>query len=62
MVSFPLLLFCLLRCRGISCDTLENVSKRALGLMSQAALYAITKLGKAENLREWLADDKAVLL
>lgn len=44
-----------------SCDTLENVSKKALGLMAQAALYAITKLGKAGNLREWLADTEAAL-
>ncbi|OAQ27315.1 Zn-dependent exopeptidase [Linnemannia elongata AG-77] len=49
-------------CYHQSCDTLENVSKRALGLMAQAALYAITKLGKAENLREWLANTEAALL
>ncbi|KAF9125549.1 Leucyl aminopeptidase yscIV [Mortierella sp. GBA39] len=49
-------------CYHQSCDTLENVSKRALGLMAQAALHAITKLGKAENLREWLANTDAALL
>ncbi|KAF8930703.1 Leucyl aminopeptidase yscIV [Haplosporangium gracile] len=49
-------------CYHQSCDTLENVSKRALGLMAQAALYAITKLGKAENLREWLSNTEAALL
>ncbi|KAG0303727.1 Leucyl aminopeptidase yscIV [Dissophora globulifera] len=43
-------------CYHQSCDTLENVSKEALRLMSQAALYAITKLAKADNLREWLTD------
>ncbi|KAI7818345.1 hypothetical protein BC939DRAFT_295968 [Gamsiella multidivaricata] len=48
-------------CYHQSCDTLDNVSKEALKLMSQAALYAITKLGKAENLREWLADAKVEL-
>ncbi|KAG0257815.1 Leucyl aminopeptidase yscIV [Mortierella polycephala] len=42
-------------CYHQSCDTLENVSSRALGLMSQAALYAITKLSTAKNLREWLS-------
>jgi hypothetical protein len=30
--------------------------------MAQAALHAITKLGKAENLREWLASTDAALL
>jgi hypothetical protein len=29
--------------------------------MAQAALYAITKVGKAENLREWLANTEANL-
>ncbi|KAF9932145.1 Leucyl aminopeptidase yscIV [Linnemannia zychae] len=48
-------------CYHQSCDTLENVSKRALGLMAQAALYAITKVGKADNLREWLANADATL-
>jgi len=43
-------------CYHQSCDTLENVSKRALGLMAQAALYATTKLGKSDNIREWLKD------
>ncbi|KAF9949761.1 Leucyl aminopeptidase yscIV [Mortierella alpina] len=49
-------------CYHQSCDTLENVSKSALKLMSQAALYAIAKLAKAENLREWLADKDVKLL
>ncbi|KAF9901792.1 hypothetical protein BX616_002149, partial [Lobosporangium transversale] len=48
-------------CYHQSCDTLENVSKRALKQMSQAALYAITRVGKADNLREWLTDPKVEL-
>ncbi|KAF8937428.1 hypothetical protein EDD21DRAFT_374883 [Dissophora ornata] len=43
-------------CYHQSCDTIENVSKEALRLMSQAALYAITKVAEADNLREWLSD------
>ncbi|KAF9575159.1 Leucyl aminopeptidase yscIV [Mortierella alpina] len=43
-------------CYHQSCDTLENVSKSSLKLMSQAALYAISKVAKAENLRDWLAN------
>ncbi|KAF9321827.1 Leucyl aminopeptidase yscIV [Podila horticola] len=49
-------------CYHQSCDTIENVSKDALGIMSQAALYAITKLSKAKNLREWLAEADLQLL
>ncbi|KAF9995970.1 Leucyl aminopeptidase yscIV [Entomortierella chlamydospora] len=49
-------------CYHQSCDTLENISKEALTLMSQAALYAITKLVKADNLREWLAETNVDLL
>ncbi|KAG0211481.1 Leucyl aminopeptidase yscIV [Mortierella sp. GBA30] len=49
-------------CYHQSCDTPENVSKSALKLMSQAALYAITKLAKAENLRGWLANAPVVLM
>ncbi|KAF9357365.1 Leucyl aminopeptidase yscIV [Mortierella sp. AD094] len=49
-------------CYHQSCDTLENISKEALTLMSQAALYAITKLAKADNLREWLAETSVDLL
>ncbi|KAF9092286.1 Leucyl aminopeptidase yscIV [Mortierella sp. AM989] len=49
-------------CYHQSCDTLENVSKEALTLMSQAALYAITKLLKADDLREWLAGTKVELI
>ncbi|KAG0341814.1 Leucyl aminopeptidase yscIV [Podila humilis] len=49
-------------CYHQSCDTLENVSKEALRIMSQAALYAITKLSKAKNLREWLAETDIQLL
>ncbi|KAK3831502.1 MAG: hypothetical protein J3R72DRAFT_455005 [Linnemannia gamsii] len=48
-------------CYHQSCDTLENVSKKALGLMAQAALYAITTVGKAENLREWLNNTESAL-
>lgn len=43
-------------CYHQSCDTLENVNQHALGLMAQAALYATTKLAKADNLREWLKE------
>ncbi|KAF9940619.1 Leucyl aminopeptidase yscIV [Mortierella alpina] len=43
-------------CYHQSCDTPENVSKSALKLMSQAALSAIAKLAKAENIRDWLAN------
>ncbi|KAF9584282.1 Leucyl aminopeptidase yscIV [Lunasporangiospora selenospora] len=43
-------------CYHQSCDTLDNVSKKALGLMSRAAFHAITKVARADNLREWLAN------
>ncbi|KAG0204066.1 Leucyl aminopeptidase yscIV [Mortierella sp. GBA30] len=43
-------------CYHKSCDTLDNVSKEALELMSQAALHAITKLSIAKDLRGWLSE------
>ncbi|KAF8984074.1 Leucyl aminopeptidase yscIV [Entomortierella lignicola] len=49
-------------CYHQSCDTPENVSKEALTLMSQAALFAITKLIAAGNLREWLTSANVELL
>ncbi|KAI1315505.1 Leucyl aminopeptidase yscIV [Mortierella claussenii] len=48
-------------CYHQSCDTLENVNKDALTLMSHAALHAVTKVGRATNLRDWLADPKVDL-
>ncbi|KAG9301193.1 hypothetical protein G9A89_012576 [Geosiphon pyriformis] len=36
-------------CYHQACDTLENVSEEAIGVTSQAALYAITKFAKKEN-------------
>ncbi|KAF9962567.1 Leucyl aminopeptidase yscIV [Modicella reniformis] len=48
-------------CYHKSCDTIENVNKHALQLMSQAALYAVTKVAKADNLRQWLVDTNVTL-
>ncbi|KAF9934016.1 Leucyl aminopeptidase yscIV [Mortierella alpina] len=49
-------------CYHQSCDTLDNVSKEALELMSQAALHAITKLATSKNLRDWLSNGSAQIL
>ncbi|KAF9965724.1 Leucyl aminopeptidase yscIV [Mortierella alpina] len=49
-------------CYHQSCDTLDNVSKEALELMSQAALHAITKLATSNNLRDWLSNDSTQIL
>ncbi|KAK3820446.1 MAG: hypothetical protein J3Q66DRAFT_337194 [Benniella sp.] len=48
-------------CYHQRCDTPENVNKHALKLMSQAALYAIAKVAKADNLREWLVNTNVPL-
>ncbi|KAF9585620.1 Leucyl aminopeptidase yscIV [Lunasporangiospora selenospora] len=44
-------------CYHQSCDNIDNVSKEAIQTMSQAALYVVTKLAKAKNLRGWLYDE-----
>ncbi|KAF9950167.1 Leucyl aminopeptidase yscIV [Mortierella alpina] len=48
-------------CYHQSCDTVDNINKDALELMSQAALHAITKLATSKNLRNWLSDNSVLI-
>ncbi|KAF9276371.1 hypothetical protein BGZ68_010067 [Mortierella alpina] len=49
-------------CYHLSCDTIKNINEEALELMSQAALYATTKLASASNLRDWLSGSSVQML